>query len=106
MKRFAFLIPALALLLILPMGLGLAASKMEETVSAESLQMMEEAVMRAAVECYALEGFYPPQLCYLSERYGVAIDEERYFVDYIFTGSNLMPDIAVLPAMGGVSGNG
>lgn len=106
MKRFLFVLPMLALLIILPLGLSLFSGKMEESVSAESLQMMEAAVTRAAVECYALEGFYPPEVSYLSERYGVSIDRERYFVDYIFIGSNLMPDITVLPMTGGVDGNG
>lgn len=106
MKRFAFLVPTLLLLILLPFGLGTLSNQMGDKVSAESLQMVESAIARAAVECYALEGFYPPELRYLTERYGVAIDEGRYFVDYQFIGSNLMPDITVLPIARGVSENG
>ena len=97
MKRFSFLIPMLLLLLILPLCLGYFSKEMGSKVSAESLEMMESAISRAAVECYALEGFYPPELSYLTVRYGIAVDETRYFVDYAFIGSNLMPDITVLP---------
>ena len=39
---------------------------------------------------------YPPSLEYLKETYGVQVDEERYFVDYRYVASNLMPDITVL----------
>ena len=97
MKRFSFLIPMLLLLLILPLCLGYFSKEMGAKVSEESLQMMKSAISRAAVECYALEGFYPPELNYLTARYGIAVDEARYFVDYAFIGSNLMPDITVLP---------
>ncbi len=94
------------LVLFLPLLLGFFSQHMERRVSAESLQMMEQAVTRAAIECYALEGFYPPSVDYLSDHYGVAIDQEQYFVDYVFIGSNLMPEIMVLPIVGGESDHG
>ena len=106
MKRFLFLIPTVLLLILLPLGLQYFSHSMGQRVSAESLQVMRTALNRAAVECYALEGFYPPELSYLTGRYGVSVDEEIYYVDYAYTGSNLMPDITVLPATGGGSGHG
>ena len=36
----------------------------------------------------------------LAERYGAAVDESRCRVDYIYIGSNLMPDITVVPLEG------
>lgn len=50
-----------------------------------------------AVQCYAVEGIYPPDLGYMRDHYGLQVDEERYLVDYRCFASNLMPDITVLP---------
>ena len=63
----------------------------------EGLELAEQSIRRAAVQCYALEGFYPAGVDYLEEYYGVSVDEDRYFVDYRYIASNLMPDITVLP---------
>lgn len=55
----------------------------------------EEAVRRAAVTCYALEGSYPESYEYLKRNYGVRVSEKRYAVHYNIFASNLMPDITV-----------
>ena len=62
----------------------------------EAKEQLEQAVRRAAVACYAAEGFYPPTLEYLEEHYGVQVDRERYTVVYDVFASNLMPDVTVL----------
>ncbi len=72
-------------------------SGLQTQADTEGLRLAQEQVRRAAVQCYALEGFYPPDLDYLKERYGVELDEEKYAVHYIYIASNLMPDITVLP---------
>lgn len=64
---------------------------------AESLALAEESVRRAAVECYALEGFYPTDAAYLAEHYGVTLESSRYLIRYEYIASNLMPSITVLP---------
>ena len=56
-----------------------------------------QAVRRASVQCYAIEGRYPPSVEYLEENYGIAIDRERYHVFYEGFASNIMPDITVFP---------
>lgn len=62
----------------------------------EGKQQLETALRRAAVSCYAAEGVYPPTLDYLTEHYGVLINEEKYIVFYEIFANNLMPDITVL----------
>ena len=101
LKGFRFVIPMLLILILAPLALREFSGNMEQKVSAESLQVLETSVLRAAVECYALEGFYPPDAAYLLERYGVSVDEGLYYIDYNYVGSNLMPSISVLPAMKG-----
>lgn len=62
----------------------------------EGKEQLEQALMRSAVACYAVEGIYPPDLEYMKEHYGIQIDEDRYLVKYEVFAENLMPDITVL----------
>ncbi|HPE15482.1 MAG TPA: hypothetical protein PK597_00860 [Oscillospiraceae bacterium] len=91
-----FLAPLL-LAVGVPLLLFLFSGLLGEKASGEGLRIAEEGIRRAAVQCYALEGFYPPTLDYLTRRYGVNVDSTRYFVDYQYVAANLVPDITVLP---------
>lgn len=73
-----------------------AVSQLEGGYAREGRQQLEDALRRAAVACYASEGIYPPSLSYLTEHYGVQINEERYTVFYEVFADNLMPEITVL----------
>ena len=73
-----------------------AMSRMEESRRAEGRQQLETALRRAAVSCYASEGFYPPDVEYLQEHYGLQFDEEAYIVHYEWLAANWMPEITVL----------
>lgn len=67
---------------------------------AEQLEILEQAVRRATIQCYAIEGRYPPDVAYLEEHYGISIDREAYHVFYDGWASNIMPEITILPAAG------
>lgn len=69
----------------------------EQGASKEQLLQLEEAVERAIVTCYAVEGKYPPDVAYLEQYYGVRIDHNRYIVDYTTVGSNVRPSVQVVP---------
>ena len=62
----------------------------------EGAQQLETALRRAAVACYAAEGIYPPEVAYLTEHYGIQINEDRYAVFYEVFADNLMPEITVI----------
>ena len=47
-----------------------------------SPRLLRDGITRACVQCYAIEGRYPPSVQYLQEHYGVQIDEDRYYVFY------------------------
>ena len=66
------------------------------SVQRQGQRTAEEAIRRAAVSCYALEGAYPESYEYLKEKYGVKINERLYVVDYNVFASNIMPDITVI----------
>ena len=62
----------------------------------EGRAQLEAALRRAAVACYAAEGFYPPDVDYMTAHYGLQYDEATYQVHYEIFASNLMPDITVV----------
>ena len=64
--------------------------------SQEDKKRLEDVLKESAVACYSVEGFYPPDLAYLEEHYGVQIDNRRFVVRYTAIAENLMPDITVL----------
>lgn len=61
----------------------------------ESYKILSDAIMRSAVQCYAIEGFYPPNVKYLEENYGLLVDHDKYFVSYSIFASNIIPEIQV-----------
>ena len=68
----------------------------EQKQKEEALRIAEESIMRGAVSCYTLEGFYPPDYEYLKENYGIRVNEEKYTVFYSVFASNMMPDVTVV----------
>lgn len=56
---------------------------------------VQDIVEKYAIQCYASEGSYPPDLAYLVEHYGLILDEERYIYDYDIFASNIMPEIII-----------
>lgn len=74
----------------------LAVGKAGETGTVEEKRIAEQSVRRAAVSCYAAEGFYPDSYDYLREHYHVRIDETKYAVQYEAFASNLMPEITIV----------
>lgn len=92
-------LPGILLSLLLLFGAAWAMQQGLSTVSAstkaERMNSLDKAVRRAAVQCYALEGQYPPSLSYIEEKYGVIVDHDEFVVHYQAPGSNLMPEIKV-----------
>ncbi len=74
----------------------LAVKQLEQGADAQGKQQLENALRRTAVVCYASEGFYPPDVAYMVQHYGLQYDEDAYRVHYEFFASNLMPEITVV----------
>lgn len=60
-------------------------------------ETLKKAVTRASVQCYAIEGRYPPSVEYLEENYGIQINRKKYNVFYDGFASNVMPEITIVP---------
>lgn len=87
-----------SLILLLIAGLFFlgALSRLEISRRTEGIRQLETALRRTAVSCYASEGFYPPDVAYMQQHYGLLFDEENYIVHYERRASNWMPEITVL----------
>lgn len=94
-----YFLSVLVLLLVLFFFLAFSRSVAEKT-GEEKLNALTEAVRRASIQCYAIEGRYPPSVEYLEDHYGISIDRDKYYVFYDGWASNIMPDITILPADG------
>jgi hypothetical protein len=86
---FTLLIALLAVYLIFSMA------SFQGRTDEKQAQNIADVIRRAAVQCYALEGSYPPDVYYLKDHYGIVLDESRFIYFYQIYGSNIMPDIDV-----------
>lgn len=68
-----------------------------ESVAAESASALKAAVQRSALQCYVVEGIYPPTLSYLEEHYGLQVNHSAFYISYDAFASNLPPNIRVTP---------
>lgn len=95
-KRFSWriLLPILSVLIIVGFviyGVG----NVSRSATQERRKAALQSVTRATVQCYAIEGRYPPDLDYLEENYGLILDRDHYVYHYRLEGANLMPEIQV-----------
>lgn len=66
----------------------------------EAVRILEEAILRSSIKCYAIEGSYPESIEYIEENYGVHIDRTKYAVFYEVFASNFLPNITVIDLRG------
>lgn len=97
-KQMTVLLIPLVILVFL-----MALSYLEHSTQQEALQRTRQAIIHAAVNCYAIEGFYPPSVEYLAENYGLQIDTSKFVVEYSVLGDNTLPYVNVV--LRGTSGD-
>ncbi len=57
--------------------------------------IIEDVVSKAVLQCYALEGSYPPNLEYLRDNYGLMLDRRNFDYHYEVFASNIRPSIQI-----------
>ena len=63
-------------------------------------EQLRTIIDKAIIQCYALEGSYPPDLQYLVDNYGLLLNEKKYVFVYETGGmSNVKPEFDILPNM-------
>ncbi len=69
-------------------------------ISTSTIEKQENAlhmaIERDIVQCYSIEGIYPPSLNYLEVHYGLVYDKNMFFVDYRPIAANIYPDVTIL----------
>ena len=81
-----------AVILVFVMGIAF----ISDSKSREEKNILTDAINKDIIHCYAVEGYYPPDLNYIEEHYGLTYDHSRYVVDYNSIGNNIYPDVSVL----------
>ena len=87
--------------LLLALLFVLSLTSTAQSSAARESEVLDSALRRAIVTCYAVEGRYPPSLDYIAENYGVLADETRYSVYYDAFAANVMPTLRVTRIGGG-----
>ena len=95
-----WLLPAVLVLVCFVLFGILRTSGFGRTISEEGAVAIEDAVRRSALQCYAVEGVYPPDLAYLEENYGLQVNTRDYYVTYEAFASNVAPNVIVTPKHG------
>lgn len=87
---------SLFLLLMVALFFLQSLSRLEADRKAEGIRQLEDVLRQTAVSCYGAEGFYPPDVAYMQEHYGLQFDRNTYVIHYEPVASNWMPKITVL----------
>ncbi len=95
-KRRTGLLVFLIVLVLFAVMVGLVFLHSGRDISEEGATAIRETVRRSALQCYVVEGVYPPDLDYLVRNYGLAVNTEDYVVVYECFSSNLPPTVRVV----------
>ena len=93
LKVAGFIAAVIALVILIYIGLGNLGTTQQE----KQLEIARDAVIKAAVQCYALESQFPASLQHLVDNYGLTLDENKFIYHYSVIGSNMVPNIQVFP---------
>ena len=84
-------------LLVVVLGFFVAFSEQFSKTNLEhEKQILGTAIERSLTQCYALEGTYPAAIAHLEENYGLTYNKAHFYIDYIYIGGNLRPDITII----------
>lgn len=95
-KRNLIMFLPLLVLLVFIVSFIIATNHLSKNSENQEYTILERALTRSITQCYALEGMYPPNLQYLEDHYGLTYNEEHFYIDYQYIGSNLRPDVTII----------
>lgn len=95
MKKNKFKILSVVVIILFIIYLYFAVDSAQKGNDLEKYNILSDAIIRSAVQCYAIEGFYPPDIEYLENNYGLVVNHNKYVVSYNVFASNIMPDVEV-----------
>lgn len=95
MRNIKFKILSVVSVFLFTSFLYVAVKNTQNGSNDEMFEILTDAISRSAVQCYAIEGFYPPDIEYLEENYGLVVNHDKYVISYNVFASNIMPEIEV-----------
>lgn len=95
MKKNKFHIFSIIVFVLLISYLLFGVESAKNSTDEEKHLILIDAINRSAVQCYAIEGYYPPDIEYLEKNYGLVVDHDKYIISYSVFASNIMPQIEV-----------
>ncbi len=95
--RFITSIAGIALAGIVIVAVFIALTGLSGGQSDQYREIQLAAIRKAARQCYALEGAYPPDLQYLADEYGLILNTRDYNFRYEVPAGNLPPIVEVFP---------
>ncbi len=93
-KTLSTVVAVLISLMVLLM-VGSSLVQLQRKSHETGLQVARQALERTVMQCYALEGAYPPNLDYLVEHYGLVVNEDRYVYLFEPGAANIFPIIKI-----------
>ena len=81
--------------------LFITVSNSDKGYEQERQRVAETALRSAVINCFAIEGMYPPDVQYMKDNYGLAIDEKIFIIHYEYEGDTLMPHFMIVPRFRG-----
>ena len=87
----------IAIVIVLVVLVYTSLGYINSTQNEKQIEIAKDAIIKAAVQCYALESQFPPSLQYLVDNYGLSLDEDRFVYHYRTIGSNMVPEILIFP---------
>ena len=90
-----FIIPTLVIVLFVII-FYIGVTRISESTANKQEASLYTAIERDIVQCYSIEGMYPPSLEYLEEHYALVYDKNVFFVDYRPVASNIYPDVTII----------
>ena len=63
---------SLIFMILLLMGINM----IDDRYHKDAIERLEDNIKKAAMNCYSIEGYYPNDVSYLEEKYGVVIDHQ------------------------------
>jgi len=95
LRKLVLKILSVAVVIIFAAFLYMSVDNAQKGSDNEMYEILTDAIARSAVQCYAIEGFYPPDIEYLEENYGLVVNHDKYVISYNVFASNIMPEIEV-----------
>ena len=99
LSLIGFIIPTLVITFIV-IFFYVGVSQISKSTAKKQEESLYTAIERDIVQCYSIEGIYPPSLEYLEEHYALVYDKSLFYVDYRPVASNIYPDVTILRVRG------